>query len=261
MDVPPPCRDGVAMSGGSPGAAVGSPGAADAELVARMAAGDEAALADAYDRHADAVYRSVLLRVGDRAAAEAVTQDVYVAAWREAGQHTLGPGGLLPWLLDLARARVIHAVGADGRAGVAGRRPRLVVVGGRNDPGQATLPERIETASRAATADGDGARPGGWAPGPSELAAARTALASLPEPDRRVLQLAYEEGLTQAEIAGRLGLAVAEVMARTRRALAALGTALGEVAGVADDSPGRPTDGRIPTDAPWPATRGRDAAR
>jgi RNA polymerase sigma-70 factor (ECF subfamily) len=54
-------------------------GRSDALLVASLVRGDTAALAELYDRHADAVYRAAFRRLGDRQLAEEVLQDTYVA--------------------------------------------------------------------------------------------------------------------------------------------------------------------------------------
>jgi RNA polymerase sigma-70 factor (ECF subfamily) len=230
-------------------------GRTDAELVARMAAGDESALAAAYDQHVDAVFGLALRYLGDRAAAEAVVQDVYLAAWQQAGQRPLGSGGLRGWLLELADTRTIDLQQATER------RPRLVVVGGRDDGREAQVPGRLAAGSWAAvTGEGD-ARPRGGRPRTRELAVARTTLEAMPELDREALRLAYEEALTLAEIAERLRLPIAEVQARTRGALAALRRALDEAPGARDEAAG-PEAGEPPgTDPRWLVTGRQDAAR
>jgi RNA polymerase sigma factor (sigma-70 family) len=110
---------------GSMRANASAPG--DAELVSRIAAGDEAALAEAYDRHAHIVYGSAMRLLHDRESAEEVVQDVYLAVWRNAGQYSPTAGSLLSWVLGIARNKTIDRVRA------AARRPRLVVVGDPDD--------------------------------------------------------------------------------------------------------------------------------
>jgi DNA-directed RNA polymerase specialized sigma24 family protein len=139
-----------------------------------MAAGDESALAAAYDQHADAIYSLALRSLGDRATAEAVVQDVYLAAWQQAGQRPLGSGGLRGWLVELASTRAI-----DLQQAIA-RRPRLVVVGGRDDGREAQVPGRLAAGSWAAITGEDDARPRGGPPRTRELAVARTTLAARP---------------------------------------------------------------------------------
>ena len=57
----------------------------------------------------------------------------------------------------------------------------------------------------------------------------RQALAALPESERRVLEMAYYRGLTQAEIAEELGAPLGSVKSWCRRGLIGLKTALGEL--------------------------------
>ena len=60
---------------------------ADLDTAARMAAGDESALATLYDRHATAIY-SLALRITRRPEdAEDVTQQVFTQAWRTAARY------------------------------------------------------------------------------------------------------------------------------------------------------------------------------
>ncbi len=101
----------------------------DADLVARMAAGDEAALAAAYDRHGDVVFGSVMRFLRDREVADEVVQDTWLTVWRFAGRYEPQTGSLLGWALGIARNRALDRVRA------AARRPRLVVLGGPDDDG------------------------------------------------------------------------------------------------------------------------------
>ena len=210
----------------------------DAAIVARIAAGDEAALAAAYDLHADVVYGSVMRLLDDREAAEAVTRDVFLAAWQQAEQYSPDSGALLGWLLTFA-----HAKAAD-RLRAIERRPRLVVVGSRGD-----LAARSDAPGSQAVAR------------PFELAVTRTVLSTMPVRERAVLKLAYEDGLKQAEIADRLGMSIADVNARTRSALAAMRAALDGATGTGDAATGPAVDRPRANAAPGRSSRGRDAAR
>lgn len=77
----------------------------DAALAAGIAAGDEAALQELHRRYAPLVLH-LACRSLDRAAAEEVTQDVFLALWRKAGTFDAGRGPLRTWLLGIARNRV-----------------------------------------------------------------------------------------------------------------------------------------------------------
>ena len=200
----------------------------DGALVARIAAGDEAAFNDAYDRHADVVFGSVVRFLGDRDAAEEIVQDVYLSAWRNAGQYAEASGSLLGWLLGIARHRAIDRLRATAR------RPRLVVVRGRDDDPTLGL-DRAMAAGRPVDT------PAASSTGPEDAAllawtqaVVRTALSTLAPPERQALKLAYENGLTQVEIAERLGWPVGTVKTRTRRGLATLRNTLESVPDLVD---------------------------
>lgn len=227
----------------------------DAELVARIAAGDEAALGMVYDRHADIVYGSVMRLLHDREAAEEIVQDVYVAVWRHAGQYAPSTGSLLGWLLGIARNKAID------RARAAARRPRLVVLDDPDDDPEAALERAMATGRPVGGIDrGD--------PGPEEaaarawaLAVVRTAMSAMPAPEAQAIRLAYDEGLTQVEIAERLGWPLGTVKTRTKRGLATLRAVLESVPDFSDGISGtsvRPggADGARPR-----ARGGLDAAR
>ena len=227
----------------------------DPELVALIAAGDQAAFGVAYDRHADAIYGSVLRFLRDREAAEEIVQDVYVAAWRHAGQYVPSSGSLLGWLLGIARNKAIDRVRA------AARRPRLVVLGGPDeDPGDAF--ERAVAAGRAAGGmDTTASEPEEEAARAWVRAVVRTALSTIPALERQALHLAYDEGLTQVEIAERLGWPLGTVKTRTRRALVTLRAALDGVPDLGDAAGTTLVDERAELHARRSLIGGPDAAR
>jgi RNA polymerase sigma factor (sigma-70 family) len=227
----------------------------DAELVARIAAGDEAALGTVYDRHADVVYGSVMRFLHDREAAEEVVQDVYLAAWRHAGQYIPSSGTLLGWLLGIAHNKAIDRVRATAR------RPRLVVLGDPDDDREAAL-ERAMATGRPVGGLGRGD------PGPEEAATrawaravVRTAMSEMPAPERQTIRFAYDEGLTQAEIAERLGWPLGTVKTRTRRGLATLRAVLEGVPDLGDDTGRVAVRLRAAGSAQPPAMGVPDAAR
>jgi len=195
---------------------------ADADLVSRIRGRDEEALALAYDRHADAVYGSLVRFLGDRESAEDVVQETYLALWQRAHQFDPRAGTLLGWLLGIARHKAID------RFRAASRRPKVVAPwSGRGDGGTREAPAILaDQTVGAATADDD----------PEDAAArewtrsvVRTALSTMPDIERQVLQLAYDRGLSQSEIAARLGWPLGTVKTRTRRALANMREALDDV--------------------------------
>lgn len=225
-----------------------SPDPSDAELLARMAAGDQAAFAIVYDRHVDVVYGAVARFMGDPGAAEETVQDAYLAAWRRAGQYDPAAGSVRGWLLGIARNRAIDRLRA------AARRPRVVGIGEPQDGGVDDGLERLMAGGLASLAKPDlGPEPAAlraW-----ERAVVRAALDAMTPLERRPLELAYDEGLTQAEVAVRLGWPIGTVKTRTRRGLATMRQALegvpelragrgaGEAADTGDRSPDRAMGG------------------
>lgn len=186
-------------------------------LVREVARGSEDALGLLYDRHVDGVYSAAMRLTDDRGLVEEVVQETFLALWNRAELFDPRAGSLAAWLHTIARNRAVDRLRA------AGRRPSLVSltmsdVG--DDPGT-TLERSIRDRPVLGGAD--------LGPGPeralegTELRAAlRDALAGMPDQERIVILLAYGEGLTQMEIAGRTGWPLGTVKTRTRRGLSRL---------------------------------------
>lgn len=210
----------------------------DARLVARIAAGEEAAFVIAYDRHSGFVFGSVARFLGDREAAAEVVQDAFVTLWRRARQFDARSGSLLTWLLAIARHRAIDRLRADGRrpSRDAVRLDALTSEGGSG--GNAANPE----VPRELIADGS-TDPARVATRRWTQSVVRTGIAELPENERQVILLGYAQELSQAEIAERLEWPLGTVKSRTRRAMAQLRSRIGPL-----------TDGDLVADpAPAPA--------
>lgn len=179
-----------------------------------MAAGDQAGLADVYDRHAAAVY-SLALRVVRRPEdAEDVTQQVFTQAWQSAGRYDHARGAVAAWLLMMARTRAIDCL----------RRRGAAHDGGSDEARLAAIPD----------------------PGPSveyivatreQVERARTALNDLPQPQREALELAYYGGLTHSEIAVRTSAPLGTVKTRVRSGLQAVRTAMATAVDRAGNQP------------------------
>jgi hypothetical protein len=80
------------------------------ELVARLAGGDENALAELYDRTNRIVYGLALRILGDPSTAEDITMEVYLQVWRNAAHYNPQRGSVLSWLLILVRSRSIDSL-------------------------------------------------------------------------------------------------------------------------------------------------------
>jgi RNA polymerase sigma-70 factor, ECF subfamily len=161
----------------------------DAALMRRVAAGDAQAFAAVYGRHAPAAFGLARRMLGP-AAAEEVVQECFLALWR-APAYRAERGSLRAFVLAVVRNRAIDVLRADGRR--AGAPPEA----------QAGEAPRIEEAVERR----------------EEARALRSALAGLPVPQREALALSYYGGLTQTEIAQRLGVPVGTVKGRIRLGL------------------------------------------
>jgi RNA polymerase sigma-70 factor (ECF subfamily) len=178
----------------------------DSDLVARMAAGDEAALSELYDRHAPTLLGFALRILGAVAEAEEVLQEVFVHAWNQAAGYDPTRARVSTWLVLLARSRAVDRL----RTRQVGE--RVVAAAGREAPVQESAEglERVQDGERRRRVLAE--------------------LVRLPPEQRRILQLAYYGGLTQTEIADAEGLPLGTVKTRTLLALRKLRRALdGEV--------------------------------
>ena len=178
-----------------------SPGAmpkADTDLIARAAAGDERAVAQLYDRYGQVLYAVAYRIVGERADAEEVVLDAFSQAWRDATRFDDARGSVAGWLTTIARSRALDLVRARSRR------------------------ERI-TASAAAQGLESVPAMGGRPPDPSigvddaeRRRQVQLALEALSPPQRRAIELAYFEGLSQSEIAELLQEPLGTIKTRVR---------------------------------------------
>jgi RNA polymerase sigma-70 factor (ECF subfamily) len=171
-------------------------------LIGEIARGDRDAFARFYDLHAALVHTFALRILRERGEAEEVVQDVFLQVWRQAEGYSTQRGTPEAWLITLARSRGIDKLRS--------RRRRDEMVR------PAENPDRLRELAVAESAAG-----------PAEARATLGgALADLPAAQRSVLELAYFDGLTQSEIAARLGEPLGTVKTRMRSGLERLRGAL-----------------------------------
>jgi RNA polymerase sigma-70 factor (ECF subfamily) len=175
----------------------------DRFIVSRMAAGDPQAAGDLYDRHARAVYSLARRMLADSSQAEDIVQEVFTQAWTQARRYDPLRASVATWLLMMTRSRAIDRLRArrgDQRdAAAEGRAEELPDL----QPGQDDMAITGQLGERL-----------------------RDALQSLAEPQRKAIELAYYEGLSQSEISERLREPLGTVKTRIRTGLLKLRDAL-----------------------------------
>lgn len=194
----------------------------DAALVRELVRGSETALSVLYDRYGETIFASAYRLTADRGIAEEVVQETFLTLWNRAELFDPTAGSLPAWLHAIGRNRAVDRLRA------AGRRPRIV------STSSGTIDESETQGLERAIANGTVVAGAAQPPGPEEAIAAaglrdaiRTAMTNMPDLERTVILLAYQEELSQTEIADRLDWPLGTVKTRTRRALLRLREALG----------------------------------
>jgi RNA polymerase sigma-70 factor (ECF subfamily) len=161
----------------------------------------------------------IALRVGgDRAVAEEVVQDTFLALWDRADRYDPQLGELRSWLAVVARNRALNRVRARLRRVPA--EPLSAVTG--DGPEAGAMLDWLLSDGDPLAASAPAALPEAQVVDVETAAELARLVEDLPGAERAVLLLAYREGLSQTEIAERLGWPLGTVKTRTRRALARL---------------------------------------
>jgi RNA polymerase sigma-70 factor (ECF subfamily) len=176
---------------------------ADVNLLHAVARRNEAALASLYDRYRLILFGLLVRILGSREEAEDILQEVFIQVWRRAADFDEQRGKPFTWLVTLARSRAIDRL-RQLRA-----RERLVTANAQEAPAEAS--DAAEDAYRS-----------------EQKEIVSGALAQLPADQRQTLLLAYFEGLTQSEIAKRLGAPLGTVKTRMRTGMIKLRELLGD---------------------------------
>ncbi|WP_407669363.1 ECF RNA polymerase sigma factor SigK [Ornithinimicrobium avium] len=167
-----------------------------------VAAQDREAFAQLYDAVAARVHGLAVRVVRDPAIAEEVTQEVFLQVWREASRFDPGRGSALAWLLTLTHRRAVDRV--------------------RSEQAQSDRLRRYEARTSTTAYDSTAEQ----ATQRMEAARVRRALDDVGEPHRSALELAYFEGLTQREVAERMGVPLGTAKTRLRDGLRKVRTAM-----------------------------------
>jgi len=174
----------------------------DNELLKAIARSDESALGSLYDRYRVILFGLLVRILNSREEAEDVLQEVFIQVWRRAAHFDESRGRAFTWLVTVARSRAIdrlRVLAARGRLTEAAKRDEWASVSDADT--DAFYAERSEIVRRA--------------------------LQEIPEEQRVTLRLAYFEGLTQSEIAARLGTPLGTVKTRMRAGMVKLRELLG----------------------------------
>jgi RNA polymerase sigma-70 factor, ECF subfamily len=172
--------------------------ATDALLAARLAAGDDHALAEVFDDLAPTVYGAALRVLGEGSAAQDVVQDVFVELWSHPDRYNPDAGTLGTYLYVLAKRRAVDLVRSELRRLARQVRHYLMTPDGVD-------PTPSDQVTAADTAD-----------------AVRAAVRLLPDGQRQVVELTYFQGLSCREVARATGIPEGTAKSRLRLALAKL---------------------------------------
>ena len=178
----------------------------DRDLVARLQHRDPHALAELYDRYGRIAYSLILRIVRDTGVAEDLVQETFLRVWNRVHGFDADKGAIGPWLLAVARNRAI-----DYLRSTSGRERNAVEFEETDRPALYIDMERDLLLS-------DSAR------------RVKSAMEKLSANQRQVIELAYFEGLSQTEMAERMGQPLGTVKTWVRSALKTLRDDLGALA-------------------------------
>jgi RNA polymerase sigma-70 factor, ECF subfamily len=179
---------------------------ADEDLMPLLADKDVEAFEVFFDRHGGAAYSLAYRIVGDRTAAEDVTQEAFLSIWRSGARFDRARGSVRAWTLGIVRNRAIDALRRQ-----SGKAPKLTfddeAVLEQRPSGEFTDDKVIEL---------DSARQ------------VRGALGELPDEQSKVIELAYFGGFSHSEIAEMLSMPLGTVKGRMRLGIEKIRTELAE---------------------------------
>jgi RNA polymerase sigma-70 factor (ECF subfamily) len=180
--------------------------ATDEQLMARIQAQDDAALATLYRRHTP-LLRTIISRVvHNEHDVDDLLQEVFLELWNRAAHYDEAKGKALGWLVTLARRRAIDRIRRRQAYARAEERLRLET---ENEP-QQTRHHGVEDDVNAA----------------DRAEIFQRVLNTLPEAQREALQLAYFRGLSQREIAAKTGIPLGTIKTRLELAVRKIRTAI-----------------------------------
>ena len=160
----------------------------DEALISLVASSDDAALAELYDRFGRVAYGLALRILRDEALAQDAVQEAFLAIWRSADRFLAERAKASTWILTLVHRRAVDLVRREERR--------------RGEPLE-SAPEPVSSATAEDEATLDFQR-----------RVVQEALKRLPAEQREALELGYYGGLTQSELAERLGQPLGTIKSR-----------------------------------------------
>jgi RNA polymerase sigma-70 factor (ECF subfamily) len=183
--------------------------ATDRDLIRKVLEADAAAFDELYERHASAVRRRLVRIVRDEAAADDLLQETFLKLWTRAEQWQ-ATGSVAAWLARIATNLALNHLRSKRRRPA---RP-LELPESSGDESELLVPGWM--------IDNAGLRPDEQAEHAERRAIAARLLGTLPEHQRRVVELAHEAGLDIGEIAEELDIPPGTVKSRLHYARATL---------------------------------------
>ena len=172
-------------------------------LIQQVANQDRDAFSQLYDRFSTLVFTLAMRMLRVRSDAEDLLQEVFVQVWRQAQGYSAERGSPEAWIINIARSRAIDKIRSIRRM-----EKSFVLT---DDPARAESSDNVESSAAESEA----------------RLTMSNALANLPEAQRKVLELAYFDGLTQTEIADRLAEPLGTIKTRMRSGIQRLRDMLG----------------------------------
>jgi RNA polymerase sigma-70 factor (ECF subfamily) len=176
----------------------GSSGDLAADLLVRIADGDQSAFAELYDLLSPRVFALILKVLVNRSQSEEVLQEVFLEIWQSAARFAPNRGQGRSWVFTIAHRRAVDRVRASQSSADRDMRVGVRDLGGERDVVQEAVESKLEGERVVA------------------------ALAALPEAQQEALILAYYGGYSQSEISALTGVPLGTIKTRMRDGLTRL---------------------------------------
>ena len=170
------------------------------QLMQRVAAGDQGAFGELYDRLSRPLFALAFNMLGDKNEAEDALQEVCLQVWRRAANYDAEKSSVFTWAVMMTRSKAIDRLRARGR--------RQRVVAGSIEEEENQREPASEADDAADTSEKN-----------DEAARVRSALRALPNEQKEAIEMAFFSDMTHAEIAAQKGEPLGTVKARIRRGL------------------------------------------